>query len=169
VNYLLLNVGLALTWAVLTGTFSLANLLLGFSLGYLVLLLARRAIGPSTYFSTVPQVLGFAVFFLWELILANVRVAADVLTPRHHMQPRVLAIPLDARTDAEIMLLANLISLTPGSLVLDVSSDRRVLYVHVMYAADPDAARREIKEGLERRLLNLMRGTRLATYGEPSK
>lgn len=168
-NYLLLNLGLALTWMALTGTFSPANLILGFGLGYLVLWLARRAIGPSTYFSKVPQALGFAVFFLWELILANLRVAADVLTPCHHMQPRVLAIPLEARTHTEIMLLANLISLTPGSLVLDISSDRRTLYVHVMYATDADAARREIKEGLERRLLNLIRGTRLETYGEQSK
>lgn len=165
-THLLLNGGLALMWAGLTGGFSPANLLLGFGLGYLVLLLVRRATSPSTYFSKFPQALGFAVFFLWELILSNVRVAADVLTPRHHMQPRVLAIPLDARTDAEIMLLANLISLTPGSLSLDVSSDRRVLYVHVMYAADPETARREIKEGLERRLLNVMRGTNSQTQSE---
>lgn len=162
-NRLLLNGGLALMWTALTGVSSPANLLLGFSLGYLVLLLVRRAIGPSTYFSKFPQAFAFAFFFLGELVLASLRVAADVLTPRHHMQPRVLAIPLDARTDAEIMLLANLISLTPGSLSLDVSSDRRVLYVHVMYAADPETARREIKEGLERRLLNLMRGARSET------
>ncbi|MBM3129197.1 MAG: Na+/H+ antiporter subunit E [Chloroflexi bacterium] len=157
-HYLLLNTGLALTWAALTGTFSLPNLLLGFGLGYAVLWLVRSVVGPSSYFSKVPKALGFAVFFLWELILSNLRVAADVLTPRHHMQPRVLAIPLEARTNAEITLLANFISLTPGSLSLDVASDCRVLYVHVMYAADAELVRREIEQGLERRLLDVMRG-----------
>lgn len=157
--YLLLNTGLALVWTALTGIFTISNFLLGFGLGYLVLWVMQRAIGPTSYFSKVPKALGFAVFFLWELISANVRVAVDVLTPRHHMRPRVLAIPLDARTDAEITLLANFFSLTPGSLSLDVSSDRRVLYVHVMYAEDAERTRNDIKQGLERRLLDVMRGT----------
>jgi multicomponent Na+:H+ antiporter subunit E len=158
-HYLLLNTGLALTWTALTGTFTIANLLLGFGLGYIVLWVMQRAIGPTTYFSKVPKALGFVLFFLWELILSNVRVAIDVLTPRHYMRPRVLAIPLDARTNAEITLFANFLSLTPGSISLDVSSDRRVLYVHVMYAEDAEKTRREIKTGLESRLLDVMRGT----------
>lgn len=155
-RYLLLNIGLALTWAALTGDFGPANLLLGFGLGYAVLWFAQRVIGPTTYFSKVPKLLEFALFFLWELLLSNVRVAVDALTPRHDMQPRVLAIPLDARTTTEITLLANFISLTPGTLSLDVASDRCVLYVHAMYAADAEATRRSIKD-LERRLLDVMR------------
>jgi multicomponent Na+:H+ antiporter subunit E len=73
--------------------------------------------------------------------------------------PGVVAIPLDARTDAEIALLANLITLTPGSVTLDISEDRRVLYVHAMYidGGDVDAYRRSVKEGLERRVLELLR------------
>ena len=100
----------------------------------------------------------FVGFFFWELVSANLRVAFDVLTPGFAMRPRIVAVPLDARTDAEITALSYLISLTPGSLSLDVSSDRRVLFVHAMYAQDADACRREIKEGLERRLLAVMRG-----------
>lgn len=151
----LFNIGLALIWAALTGSFSPANLTAGFALGYFALFLARRVLGTSAYFRKVQQVVGFGLFFLWELILANLRVAYDVLTPRHHMRPRVIAIPLDAATDTEITMLANLISLTPGTLSLDVSTDRRTLYIHVMYAADPEAVRREIKAGLERWVLAL--------------
>jgi multicomponent Na+:H+ antiporter subunit E len=157
-NYFLFNIGLALVWAALTGVFSPANLLVGFGLGYFTLFLARRVLGPSAYFVKVQQVLSFVVFFLWELLVANLRVAADVLTPQAHMRPRIIAVPLDARTHAEITFLANLISLTPGTLSLDVSTDRRVLFIHAMYAADPEAVKREIKEGLERRVLALMRG-----------
>lgn len=157
-SHFLINILLALTWAALTGGFTPANLLLGFGLGFLALQVARRPLGQTGYFSTLPRMAAFVFFFLVELIIANLRVAADVLTPRWHMRPRVLAVPLEAATDVEITLLANLVSLTPGSLSLDVSSDRRVLYVHAMYADDPELVRRQIKEGFERRLLRITRG-----------
>jgi multicomponent Na+:H+ antiporter subunit E len=159
-KYLLLNIALALAWAALTGVFDPTNLMIGFGLGYGTLFVARRALGPSSYFLKVRQVFEFVLFFLWELLLANLRVAHDVLTPRFFMQPRIIAVPLDARTDAEITALAYFISLTPGTLSLDVSSDRRVLFIHAMYAPDADALRREIKQGFERRLLELMRGAK---------
>jgi len=150
---------LAVTWAVATGEFSLPNLVMGFGLGFLVLLFARRAIGPSKYFAKAPQVVGFCCFYLWQLILSNLRVAYDVVTPTHYMRPGVIALPLDAKTDAEITLLANLITLTPGTLSLELSPDKSVLYVHTMYIDDDDVARvrHQIKDRLERRVLELMR------------
>jgi multicomponent Na+:H+ antiporter subunit E len=157
-NYFLLNIALAFAWAAFTGVFAPGNLLLGFGLGYLALLLARPALDPSPYFGKMRQVLSFTMFFVKELILANLRVAADVVTPTHYMRPRVLAVPLEAQSDVEITALANLISLTPGTLSLDISTDRRVLFIHAMYAADADRIRRDIKRGMERRLLDLVRG-----------
>ena len=81
------------------------------------------------------------------------------LAAESYVCPGVVAIPLDARTDAEITLLANLITLTPGSVSLDLSEDKRVLYVHAMYidGGDVEAYRRSVKEGLERRVLELLR------------
>ena len=73
------------------------------------------------------------------------------------MRPGVVAIPLDAETDAEITLLANLITLTPGTLSLDVSDDRRVLYIHAMYVDDVEELRRSIKDGFEKRVMELLR------------
>lgn len=157
-NYLLLNIILALTWSGLTGAFGPANMLVGLLLGYLVLFVARRAIGPTDYFVKVPLAFGFVLYFLRELVLANLRVAYDVLTPQPRMQPRIIALPLRARTPAEITALSYLISLTPGTLSLDVSADRRVLFIHAMYARDADAVRHELTNGIERRLLHVMRG-----------
>jgi multicomponent Na+:H+ antiporter subunit E len=153
------NLLLAIAWAVATGQLTMANLVLGLILGYAILLFARRALGPSAYFDKVPQVLRFSAFYLGQLILANLRVAYDVVTPTHYMRPGVIAVPLDAKTDAEITLLCNLITLTPGSLSVDLSPDRRVLYVHAMYidGGDVAAARRQIKDGLERRVLEVLR------------
>lgn len=153
------NLLLALAWAQATGEFTLANMTIGFGLGFFILLFAQRFTGHSPYFSKVFQVIRFALFYLWQMLLANLRVAYDVVTPTHHMRPGVIAIPLEARTDAEITLLANLITLTPGTLSLDLSADRRVLFVHIMYIDNDDVeeARRQIKEGLERRVLQVMR------------
>lgn len=155
---LLSNVLLALAWVALTGQFTPANLALGFAIGYLMLWLVQRSRMPHSYFAKVGQVLGFIVFFLWELIKANLQVTYYILVPYRRMRPGVIAMPLDARTDAEITLLSNLITLTPGTLSLDVSADRRVLYIHSMYLGDEaDEFRRRIKDGFERRVLELMR------------
>jgi multicomponent Na+:H+ antiporter subunit E len=107
----------------------------------------------------IVQVLWFAIVYVWQLLLSNLRVAYDVVTPRHYMMPGVIAVPLDAKTDLEITLLSNLISFDPGTLSVDVSADRSVIYIHFMYIDDADieAARRQIKEGIERRVLELMR------------
>ena len=154
---LLLNLLLALAWVALTGEFSPANFVIGFLLGYASLWMTQRIQGNITYFGKVRRVIGFAFFFLWEVIRANLRVAYDVLSPRQRITPAILAVPLEAKTDAEIALLANLITLTPGTLSLDVSSDRKVLYVHAMYVENIGRFRRQIKEGLERRLLDVLR------------
>jgi multicomponent Na+:H+ antiporter subunit E len=154
---LLWNVLLALIWGALQGEFSLVNLLTGFALAYVVLWISQPVIGRSSYFHKVRQTLGFLLFFLRELVKANLVMAHDMVTPTHHMHPGVVAIPLEAKTDTEITMLANLITLTPGTLSLDVSTDRRTLYVHAMYLGDLSEFRRELKEGMERRLLEVMR------------
>jgi multicomponent Na+:H+ antiporter subunit E len=156
-NLFLWNILLALAWAALSGEFTLLNLMLGFALGFAVLLFVGPALGSSQYFAKVTRTSSFIGFFMRELVISNLRVAYDVLTPRHHMKPGIVAVPLDVRTDAEIVLLANLITLTPGTLSLDLSDDRTVLYVHTMYLDDPEELRREIKEGFERRVLEVLR------------
>jgi multicomponent Na+:H+ antiporter subunit E len=105
----------------------------------------------------VPRTISFVFFFLYELIKANVQVAYDVITPKFYMTPGIVRVPLDATSDLEITLLANLISLTPGTLSLDVSEDRKVLYVHSMYIADKELFIQNIKNGFEKRLLELLR------------
>lgn len=155
---LLGNMLLALAWAALLGEFSLANLLTGQALGYLILLALVKGgvFPPSPYVGKVYRAIGLGGFFLWELVRANVRLALDVATPSYQMRPGIVAIPLDATRDGEILLLAMLINLTPGSVALDLSDDRKVMYVHVMYMKSPDAARAEIKQGFERRVLQLL-------------
>ena len=154
---LLLNIFLGLVWMGLTGDFSPSNLVVGLVMGYALLFLLRKTLlrQQSSYFKKVFQVIYFFVYFGWELILANLRVAFEVMTPGYRMRPGIVAVPLDLESDMEISLLANLITLTPGTLSLDVSYDNRTLYVHCMFVDDVEEFRQEIKQGFEKRVREL--------------
>jgi len=151
------NLILAFVWVAMTGNLTPVNLFTGFLLGYVVLLFSHRVVARSSYYRKIFDLAGFLLFFLWEMILANLRVAHDVITPTLYTRPGIVAIPLEARTDDEITLLANVISLTPGTLSLDVSDDRKVLYIHAMFIDDEQKLRDDIKNGFERRLLDVLR------------
>jgi multicomponent Na+:H+ antiporter subunit E len=156
--YAAINLILTLVWSGLLGGITLANLVSGFVVSYFLLwLVTRGQRGHDGYFGKLPRVLGFIGYYLWELVKSNAIIAYDVLTPTHHMRPGVVAVPLEAMTDLEITVLANLITMTPGTLSLDVSPDRGTLFVHAMYIDDPDTLRREIKENFESRVLALLR------------
>ena len=149
---LLGSILLALAWAALQGELTLANLLTGYVISYAILaLLAKGGVMPSTLASRTLHALRLGAFFAWELLLANFRVAADVLRG-NRMEPAVVAIPLDVTSDGEILLLSMLINITPGSVTIDLSEDRQTLFVHVMHMKSADETRREIKNGFERRV-----------------
>jgi multicomponent Na+:H+ antiporter subunit E len=152
-----LNLILAVTWALATGSLSERNLALGFVVGLIVLQLVGTAVGDARYGARLFRILALAATFLKELLVSSVRVAASVLAPRLTMEPAVIAVPLDLKSDAEITLLANLISLTPGTLSIDVAADRSCIYVHAMYGGDPDQLAEEIKHTFERRIREAFR------------
>jgi multicomponent Na+:H+ antiporter subunit E len=152
---------LALAWSALQGEFSLVNLLVGYVAGYAILaFLARGGVMPSTLVARTVHALRLAAFFARELLVANFRVAADVLAG-HRIEPAVVGIPLDITSDGEILLLSMLINITPGSVTIDLSDDRRTLYVHVMHMKSADETRREIKTGFERRVQRVFEATEI--------
>jgi multicomponent Na+:H+ antiporter subunit E len=148
---------LALAWLALTGDWSLPAAAFALALAWLLLRLARPLGGNGFRRVRVARLPGFFLFFLREVVLANLKVAAAVLAPAGRLRPAIVAVPLAVDRDAEIALLANLITLTPGTLSLDVSPDRRTLYVHAMATRGPDDLRREIQQGFERRILEVFR------------
>ena len=151
------NILLMLIWVFLTGSYDAYNFTFGFFLGFLIIWIIGSSNGKTKYVKIVPRVIAFLVYFIYEVIVANLQVAYEVMTPNLHVTPGIVKIPLDVETDLEISLLANLITLTPGTLSLDVSDDRKVLYVHSMYIKDKDKFIHEIKNGFERRILLITR------------
>lgn len=100
----------------------------------------------------VRKLIAFAKFMPWyiyEVVKSNFRVAYDIVTPKDLFSPAIVAIPLEPMTDMQLMMVSNLMTMTPGTLTLDVSPDRKILYVHAMYASDVDGLIREFKEKFE--------------------
>jgi multicomponent Na+:H+ antiporter subunit E len=157
VNLFVLNSLLALGFSAVLGKFSVGGVTAGFIVGFFALWITQPLYGEDPYFERLPRVLGLAGYFLQQLLVSNFRVLWDVITPNQASRPGIVGVPLDARTDLEIAMVANLVSLTPGTLSLDVSEDRQTLYVHVMFMDDLDAVRAGIKNGIERRVLEVLR------------
>lgn len=153
----LANMLLALAWTAVTGSFSFLNLVFGFVLATASLALIREQVGTVGYFSRTRRILSLLLLFLKELFLSAWKVAVLVLSPRMDLKPGIFAYPLKIDRDMEITLLANLITLTPGTLSVDVSDDRRTLYVHAIDASDPDQARLDIANGFERKIMEAFR------------
>ncbi len=153
----LINLILAIAWAAVSASFTLANLVFGFVLAAVALYLIREQVGYIGYLTRSWRVVSLAVLFVYELILSAWRVAVLVLSPNMNVKPGILAYPMKVDRDGEITLLANLITLTPGTLSVDVSDDRRTLYVHAIDCSDVDQTRRDIAEGFERKILEAFR------------
>ena len=153
----LVNVLFAIAWSFVTGSFAMINLVFGFVLGAAALYLIREQVGSVGYFSRFRRVVSLALLFLYELILSAWKVAKLVLSPKMDINPGIFAYPLVVDRDFEITLLANLITLTPGTLSVDVSEDRSILYVHAIDCSDPDSTRADIAEGFERKIMEAFR------------
>lgn len=151
---LLINILLAFVWAAVTGAMTSENLIIGFVFGYIVVALLQPLLGYERYGGRFIYWLRLIPWFIMELVISSVRVARDVLRPTLKPNAGVIGIPLDVESDAEITVLANMISLTPGTLSLEVSEDRKTLYIHDMYIRDQDVERERqaIKDTMERRV-----------------
>lgn len=145
---------LALIWAGISGNFTGLNLLFGGLIGAVAVLILRDALSGPRSSRRVRRILSLAILFLYELMVSAVRVALVVMRPdmSKAVRPAIVAVPLSVKSDAEITLLANLITLTPGTLSVDVSADKSVLYVHALCMDDRDAMIADIANGFEKKV-----------------
>ncbi|WP_018239130.1 Na+/H+ antiporter subunit E [Ensifer sp. BR816] len=151
-KFLQINLIFTVIWGAISASFTPANLALGFAVGAVSLWLIRRELQPVTYPLRPLRLALLAALFFKELAVSAVKVAILVLRSRMGLKPGIFAYPLTAKSDFEITLLANLITLTPGTLSVDISEDRKTLYVHALDCADPGALRQDIARGFERRI-----------------
>lgn len=155
---------LTLIWVALRGTLSLGNVLLGVLFAAAILRISRPLLRPEDGRSGADTRGRFrpllrlwrsfvlALVFLRELTVSAVEVARYTLQPTLQIRPAIIKYPLEVETGREITTLANLISLTPGTLSLDVSPDCQCLYVHAISVETDDGSEviSDIKGSLEK-------------------
>jgi len=143
-------------WVVLTSDYSYQNFLLGILLSSLITLYTWNLFTHKIKFKNTHKILFLGLFFLWELIIANLRVANEIIKPKMTFTPGIVEVPLDVKSDIHITILANMISLTPGTLSLYISDDKKSLFVHTMYLDDRKKFISDIKNGFEKKILEAL-------------
>lgn len=153
-NIALLTLVLAVVWAFVTGSFTSLNLLFGAVLAFGVLYLLRDYVAPPRALRQLGRIASLSLLFIRELLVSAIQVAMVVLTPdlKRALNPAIIAFPLSVKSDAEITLLANLITLTPGTLSVDVAEDRSVLYIHALTLTTREALIAQIAGGFEAKI-----------------
>lgn len=148
---------LALIWAGITGSFSGLNLLFGGLIGGVTVLLLRHTLTGPDHLRRARLALSLLGLFLYELMASAIRVAIIVLRPDMNkiIRPAIIGVPLSVKSDIQITMLANLITLTPGTLSVDLSPDRSTLYVHTLTFDTREAMIADIKNGFEKKVLEV--------------
>lgn len=152
-----MNVLFAIVWVAVSGSATFLNFLFGFLVSAMAIGLVREQAQGVSYLRRIGLILSLVLLFFKELALSAWKVAVMVTRPKLEARPGIFAFPLTVDRDFEITLLANLITLTPGTLSVDVSEDRRTLYVHAVDCSDIEGARRDIRDGFERKIMEAFR------------
>ena len=146
IQLFLLNLLLAVVYVLLTGNFTGLNVIIGFLIACGVMTIYGMGTGRGSYPIRLFRLVRFFFYFMWILFLAILQIAWEIITPGLHQTPRIIRYPVGHLNDVQITTLANCITLTPGTLVVDVSDDREFIYVHCMYAEDRDKAVSELDD-----------------------
>jgi multicomponent Na+:H+ antiporter subunit E len=144
---------IAIIWMLLMGRFSGPSFLVGLLVASAAIALAERSLGRRR--PGPVALVALVGFFLWELVLSNLRVARAVLSPRLTARPGIVRVPLEPQKPWQATIFANMVTLTPGTLSIDIDPELRAAYVHVMFLDDAEAQRAELKGSFERRVLEV--------------
>jgi len=134
-------------WVLLWGNLSVANVVSGLTVAVVVLAVARlprTSSGVSRSRLAPLAALHFAGFFLYKLFEANIFLAWEIVTPKNRINTGIVEVPLRTESNVATMIVANVITLTPGSLVIEAIGSPPVLYVNVLHLHDLDRVRRDL-------------------------
>ncbi|WP_406657042.1 Na+/H+ antiporter subunit E [Methanolobus sp. ZRKC2] len=158
-RYIFFAAVFGLIWCFVHGTISFDNFVLGLVFAPFII----RPFKPLYHFENdfsfgkgikrIPAQAKFFYVLIKEIIKANIVVAKIVLQPKIDIKPGIIAVPIRTKTDMSITAIANTITLTPGTLTIDMSDDRSVLYVHAIDASDPEGVANSIRDDLEKYVL----------------
>ncbi|GEL77512.1 Na+/H+ antiporter subunit E [Tenuibacillus multivorans] len=154
---IILNILIAILWMFLKETYDFLTFFTGYLIGMALLFFLRRFVPDSYYLLRFFKVISLILLFIKELILSTWSVVKIAYQPKLNVQPGIFALPTELRSNWEITLLANLISLTPGTLSVAVSDDYTKIYIHAMDMPDVEESINDIKNTFERAIMEVTR------------
>lgn len=153
----LINLIITFVWMFLYSSWDPSTFIVGFLVGMIILLIVRRFFPGPLYITKIYAVFKLTLLFLKELILSNITVVKHVLQPKLDIKPGIFSLETELESDWEIVLLSLLITLTPGTLVVDVSDDQKTLFIHAMNIDDIDESIQSIKDTFEKAIMEVSR------------
>ena len=154
---ILLNFFIALVWMFMSSSVNATTFVIGYLIGFILIFMMRRFFKERLYIERLWAAFKLTLIFFNELTLSNISVLLLVIRPKLNIQPMIFALPTDLEHDWEITLLSSLITLTPGTIVLNVSDDQRTLYIHAIDVDDVDEAIDSIKNSFEKAIKEVSR------------
>lgn len=152
-----MNLLIAFMWMFLGESYSIAGFVTGYIVGIVLLFLLRRFLKGPFYLWRAYKILVLALIFIKELILSNFEITKLVYARRLNINPGIFTLETELETDWEITLLATLITLTPGTVTMAVSPDKKELYIHAMDIVDMKDAVHAIKNSFEKHIMEVTR------------
>ncbi|MCG6966651.1 MAG: Na+/H+ antiporter subunit E [Chromatiaceae bacterium] len=154
----LLSAILLAIWLLLVNQLSVGHLLLGALLGWAVPLYTARFWPEQVRVRRPLLLLRFTAVVLYDILVANITVARLILARQERLQPAFVVMPLTLRSEVAISLLANTVSLTPGTVSTFLSADRRCLIIHSLHTTAPDELLATIRQRYEAPLREILEG-----------
>lgn len=154
---ILLNFFVALIWMFLSSSMTVTSFVVGYLIGLILLLMMRRFFQGRLYIERFWAAIKLTLLFFKELTMSNISVLLLVIRPQLNIQPMIFALPTELEHDWEITLLSSLITLTPGTIVVNVSDDQKTLYIHAIDVDDVDDAIDSIKNTFEKAIKEVSR------------
>lgn len=154
---ILLNFLIAVVWMFLNNNWSASGLIVGYVVGLALIGMFSRFWPQGFYMKKVWAIVKLLVLFIKELFKSSFVVIGQVISPELNIRPGIFAYTTELTTDWEVTILANLITLTPGTLTLDVSRDGSILYIHAMDIDDVDELCMEIRNTFEKAIMEVTR------------
>lgn len=139
-------------WLLMAEDFGFGNVLMALLLAVVMPLIATRLEREFARMARLDVLLQLGAMLLWDLVVANVTVAIQVLGPQEKLTPHFIWIPLELTNIHGISALASVITLTPGTVAAALTDDRKYMLVHVLSTDDPQGMIDEIKQRYEVRL-----------------
>ncbi|MGI6119495.1 MAG: Na+/H+ antiporter subunit E [Desulfosporosinus sp.] len=128
----LVNIFIGVLWMFFNDDWSVLTFFSGYLFGLLVLFVLRRFMASEYYPLTLYAVVRLFLIFIYELCTSSILVIRKIIQPKINIKPGIYQLETSLQGDVEVTLLALLITLTPGSVVMEISADNKILYVHAM-------------------------------------